>query len=122
MSSKPNGVSNPTGSSLESDIALLQRILQQTESEGDDADVTELLRRLDSADGIARDVESRLDGMIGGLDDLLGALEPDTDATITQESIGMAVVNGEEVASQEETAAVGKESTGIENQKAREDS
>ena len=45
-------------------------------SSGDDeADVAELLRQLESADGIAKGVETRLDDIIGNLDNLLASLE-----------------------------------------------
>ncbi|OBZ70685.1 hypothetical protein A0H81_09181 [Grifola frondosa] len=63
---------------LDSDIALLTSLLEQNGGADDDdaeMDVAELLQRLDTADGIARGMESRLDGIIEHLDHLLGALE-----------------------------------------------
>ncbi|OCH90557.1 hypothetical protein OBBRIDRAFT_793221 [Obba rivulosa] len=95
-----NGVSKPSGGSLDSDLALLSLLLQQSEANGDEGDVIELLRRLESADGIARDVESRLDDMIGGLDSLLGALEPGAEGTIVSQSTSVTVI--EDVGSREE--------------------
>ncbi|KDQ51136.1 hypothetical protein JAAARDRAFT_103360, partial [Jaapia argillacea MUCL 33604] len=40
-----------------------------------DQEVAELLRRLETADGLARGVESRLDSVIDELDGLLASLE-----------------------------------------------
>ncbi|KAH9884632.1 hypothetical protein C8Q73DRAFT_719103 [Cubamyces lactineus] len=78
-SSLPNG--NPpkqsggdSSSSLEADIALLSNLLSQNVDEFD-PDVAEVLRRLEAAEGIAEGVESRLDGIIDHLDNLLSDLE-----------------------------------------------
>ncbi|KAI0652736.1 hypothetical protein C8Q79DRAFT_886428, partial [Trametes meyenii] len=60
--------------SLEADIALLSSLLSQNVDESD-PDVSELLRRLEAAEGIADGVESRLDGIMDHLDNLLGDLE-----------------------------------------------
>ncbi|KAI0352236.1 hypothetical protein OH77DRAFT_1428784 [Trametes cingulata] len=66
-----------TSNSLEADIALLSNLLSQNLDESD-PDVAELLRRLEAAEGIADGVESRLDGIIDHLDNLLGDLETRT--------------------------------------------
>ncbi|KAI0658294.1 hypothetical protein C8Q70DRAFT_934262 [Cubamyces menziesii] len=72
---KQNGGNSP--SALEADIALLSNLLSQNVDESD-PDVTEMLRRLEAAEGIADGVESRLDGIIDHLDDLLNDLETRT--------------------------------------------
>lgn len=59
------GVTNPNGVTADSDREL----------SGDD--LAALLSQLDQANGIASGVESRLDGLIGALDELLGGLESD---------------------------------------------
>ncbi|KAL1950901.1 hypothetical protein VTO73DRAFT_50 [Trametes versicolor] len=78
----PNGTGDKPGnnsSSLEADIALLSKLLSQNVDESD-PDVVELLRRLEAAEGIADGVESRLDGIIDHLDNLLSDLETQTAA------------------------------------------
>jgi hypothetical protein len=76
QASAPASTSN---TSLEGDITLLTSLLSQSASvdEGDieGAELQELLRRLETADGVARGVESRLDEIIGSLDQMLGSLE-----------------------------------------------
>lgn len=73
---KSDGAARPNQSSLQSDITLLQSLLSQDETvEDSDPDITELLRRLEAADGVATGLEDRLDEIIGGLDNLLGTLE-----------------------------------------------
>ncbi|KAI0801475.1 hypothetical protein C8Q74DRAFT_1365072 [Fomes fomentarius] len=70
-------------SSLEADIARLTRLLSGQDDAnanaktdaGADADVEELLRRIEAAEGLADGVEERLDGIIGNLDSLLNDLE-----------------------------------------------
>lgn len=80
-----NGTSKPTSqassrlASLDSDIAFLTSFLAQPDG-SDEHDVEgpelqELLRRLETTDGVAREVESRLDDIIGNLDQMLGGLE-----------------------------------------------
>ncbi|KAI0328472.1 hypothetical protein GY45DRAFT_1326351 [Cubamyces sp. BRFM 1775] len=77
-------------SSLEADIALLSNLLSQNVDESD-PDVAEVLRRLEAAEGIADGVESRLDGIIDHLDNLLSDLEaratPEQGTDATQSSI-----------------------------------
>ena len=85
FSPKMNGTSKPTSQtsngpvSLDGDIALLTSLLAQSngsdERDMDGPELQELLRRLETADGVARGVESRLDEVIGNLDQLLGGLE-----------------------------------------------
>ncbi|KAL0951888.1 hypothetical protein HGRIS_008545 [Hohenbuehelia grisea] len=76
-----NGDSNPTSqppqppdASLEADIAQLTLLLSQDPPD-DDTNIAELLARLESANGMAQGVESKLDGIIGNLDQLLSTLE-----------------------------------------------
>ncbi|KAH9929768.1 uncharacterized protein B0H18DRAFT_174079 [Fomitopsis serialis] len=65
-------------SALDADIALLQSLLSQEHNDEpeSDLDVAEILKRLETADGIAAGLESRLDGIMGSIDSMLGALEP----------------------------------------------
>ncbi|PSS02361.1 hypothetical protein PHLCEN_2v4054 [Hermanssonia centrifuga] len=67
----------PPPSNIQSDIAVLRALLKDGEPGDslDEPDIEELLRRLESADGIARGVEDRLDDVIGNLDGLLESLE-----------------------------------------------
>ena len=87
-----------TSSSLEADIALLSNLLSQNVDESD-PDVAEVLRRLEAAEGIADGVESRLDGIIDHLDNLLSDLEAratseqGTDATQSSTVEEVAVVS-----------------------------
>ncbi|KAF9469592.1 hypothetical protein BDZ94DRAFT_1242786 [Collybia nuda] len=61
---------------LEADIAQLSALLsQESLNNDDDANVVELLQRLESADGVAQGVENKLDGILGKLDSLIGSLE-----------------------------------------------
>lgn len=64
-------------------MALLASILTQsqedTPEDSDDPQVPELLRRLTAADGVAKGVEERLDGIIENLDLLLTALEKESE-------------------------------------------
>ncbi len=65
-------------SSADSDAALLSSLLSQVSSEDlpeDEAELAELLRKLEEADGLAQGMEGRLDTIIGKLDDLLGSLQ-----------------------------------------------
>ena len=64
-----------TKRSLDADIALLGKLLSDDVDESD-PNIEELLKRLEAAEGLADGVESRLDAMIGGLDQLLSDLEP----------------------------------------------
>lgn len=71
-----------TGSTLDADIAMLTSLLATHSGAGDDderdvegPELQEMLRRLESEDGVARGMESRLDEIIGSLDRMLGSLE-----------------------------------------------
>lgn len=78
-SKQTSQASSEPARSLDSDIALLTSLLAQSigsdEHDIDGRELQELLRRLETADGVARGVESRLDEVIGNLDQLLGGLE-----------------------------------------------
>jgi len=68
-----------SNSSLEAAVVSSASILVQTQDhkpdDADDPQVTELLRQLIAADGVAKGVEERLDGIIDNLDILLSSLE-----------------------------------------------
>ncbi|GBE77326.1 hypothetical protein SCP_0101990 [Sparassis crispa] len=70
---------------LQSDISLLTALLAQDQSDENDPDIAELLRRLETADGVAKGVESRLDAIIGDLDSILGTLEPNEQIVVSEE-------------------------------------
>ncbi|KAF7347526.1 hypothetical protein MVEN_01508800 [Mycena venus] len=62
--------------SIEADIAELNELLsKETLDDSEEASVAELLARLESADGVAKGVESKLDALLGNLDSLLAVLE-----------------------------------------------
>ncbi|KAJ3575240.1 hypothetical protein NP233_g1221 [Leucocoprinus birnbaumii] len=75
-------------------MALLASFLTNTQEQppedADDAQVDELLKRLTAADGVAKGVEERLDGIIDNLDLLLTALEKESgnDAEVPPETGG----------------------------------
>lgn len=73
---------SPIPANLSADIALLRSLLKedanQDGADEPDVDIDELLRRLETADGIAQGVESRLDDIIDNLDGLLESLEAQT--------------------------------------------
>jgi hypothetical protein len=81
---EPDSNSDEPNISLESDMATLASLLTQCQdppSEGQehgDSQVAELLKRLTVADGVAKGVEERLDGIIENLDLLLTALEKES--------------------------------------------
>ncbi|KAI9067220.1 hypothetical protein FKP32DRAFT_1588860 [Trametes sanguinea] len=97
-------VNEPNANSLEADIALLSNLLSQ-ETDESSHDVTELLRRLEAAEGIADGVESRLDGIMDHLDSMLSELETRTTAT-QGEGDAKAAVTTTEVEAVEEIAVV----------------
>lgn len=101
----PNGTpSAEPRSTLESDVALLQSLLVEDPNfEESDVNVVELLRRLETADGIATGLESRLDDIMGSLDSMLGALEPKGEI-VEQESV--VVRQGDVVVEEERVVAV----------------
>ncbi|CCL98893.1 uncharacterized protein FIBRA_00900 [Fibroporia radiculosa] len=113
-----NGTTNPANGArpsdqqrtLQSEIALLQSILSQNGPEDAEANVAELLRRLETADGIATGVESRLDEIIGNLDNLIGTLEPGAQLeTITVDQGTAIVQQGERVVQEGHVGAVLKQ-------------
>ena len=59
---------------MESDLAFLQNVLSQEVDASQPEDVEELLKKLEAAEGLAEGMESRLDGIMGNLDKLLGDL------------------------------------------------
>jgi hypothetical protein len=61
--------------SIEIDVAQLKQLLSQEPSAESETEIAELLQRLESVDGMARGVESRLDDVLGNLNDLLASLE-----------------------------------------------
>ncbi|KAJ6463745.1 hypothetical protein DFH09DRAFT_552353 [Mycena vulgaris] len=66
--------------SIEADIAELSELLSKdTLDDAGEASVAELLARLESADGVAKGVESKLDSLLGNLDSLLASLEKSDD-------------------------------------------
>jgi hypothetical protein len=69
--------SSETIVSTASELAFLQQVISSSESteEGTDGDIFELLKRLDSADGVAQGVESKLDKLLDNLEGLLEGLE-----------------------------------------------
>ncbi|KAJ7492269.1 hypothetical protein FB451DRAFT_1388685 [Mycena latifolia] len=66
--------------SIEADIAELSELLSKdTLDDAGEASVAELLARLESADGVAKGVENKLDALLGNLDTLLASLEQNND-------------------------------------------
>ncbi|KAJ7109845.1 hypothetical protein C8R44DRAFT_985892 [Mycena epipterygia] len=66
---------------IEADIAELSELLSKdTLDDAGEASVAELLARLESADGVAKGVESKLDALLGNLDSLLASLEENDDS------------------------------------------
>ncbi|KAK0199085.1 hypothetical protein F5146DRAFT_1022073 [Armillaria mellea] len=73
---------------LDDDISLLNSLLSQDNlDESDEASVAELIQRLESADGVAKGMESKLDDLLGNLDALLVVLEKNEPAQ-KQEEVG----------------------------------
>ncbi|KAF7975197.1 hypothetical protein HWV62_10262 [Athelia sp. TMB] len=70
-------MSAPQMSGLEGDVSQLSALLSQG-TPARDADVTELLRGIETADGMAQGVEKKLDEMLNNLDELLASLESET--------------------------------------------
>ncbi|KAH7927254.1 hypothetical protein BV22DRAFT_1032006 [Leucogyrophana mollusca] len=61
---------------LDADIARLNTLLSRDNlNANEETDLSELLARLESADGVAKGVEDRLDDILGTLDSLLTTLE-----------------------------------------------
>ncbi|KAF8844119.1 hypothetical protein BDN67DRAFT_963212 [Paxillus ammoniavirescens] len=76
----PNGRQSHGVVDLECDVTFLGSLIAESDQNPtNDSELSELLARLDSADGMARGVESRLDEILGTLDNLLTSLEPKDD-------------------------------------------
>ena len=76
ISNKTNDPQVDASENLEADIAQINSFLSQEPSEAEsDANLADLLRKMDAADGVARGVETKLDGMLENLDQLLASLE-----------------------------------------------
>ena len=69
-----NATYDPSDNSLEAHLNTLLSNNSSDDSNGTD-DLMEILARLESADGIATDVEGKLDQLLGTLDNLLTSLE-----------------------------------------------
>lgn len=81
---------------LEADITHLNALLSNgslNDSSGTD-DIAEILAHLESADGVARGIEGRLDELLGTLDNLLTSLEKRDEERI-QENEGTITVKAE---------------------------
>lgn len=75
-----------TKSGLEGDIARLSALLSQG-TPAKEADVAELLRGIETADGMAQGVEAKLDEMLNNLDQLLASLESESTTTEAQPEV-----------------------------------
>lgn len=103
MSNNTNdGTNSPSNSNIDDSLeAHLNALLSNSsldDSNGTD-DLTEILARLESADGIASGVEGRLDELLGTLDNLLTSMEtrddetmPENERTMTIEAEQVAVI------------------------------
>ena len=74
-SDNPAPPAQQQGTALDNDIDSLSSSLSDLLSASEESDVAELLKSIDSADGLARGIESRLDSLLGNLDGLLTTLE-----------------------------------------------
>lgn len=68
-----------------SSASILVQTQDHKPDDADDPQVTELLRQLIAADGVAKGVEERLDGIIDNLDILLSSLESELRSSETLE-------------------------------------
>ncbi|KAG1813997.1 uncharacterized protein BJ212DRAFT_1365002 [Suillus subaureus] len=82
-------LNNRLDSNLEADIAHLNTLLLNGSLDGshETEDLMEILARLESADGMAKGIEEKLDGILGTLDNLLTSLETRDEASITEKTI-----------------------------------
>ncbi|KAG6899826.1 hypothetical protein C0993_006527 [Termitomyces sp. T159_Od127] len=80
---------------LTNDLTRLDALLAKTElSEKEDVDVTELLKRLESAEGIAGKVEAKVDDVLAKLDEIIqgmneqeiAKIENGTDAKVSSDT------------------------------------
>jgi chromosome segregation ATPase len=74
--SNTNGLRDESQASVDADIAELASLIHnELNEETADNSLPEVLRQLDRADNMARSMESRLDDLLGNLDQLLNGLE-----------------------------------------------
>ncbi|ETW86560.1 hypothetical protein HETIRDRAFT_99035 [Heterobasidion irregulare TC 32-1] len=77
--SPQNEASIVNDTTLQADLTFLSSLLsKEGKDDNADVDVVALLRQLETADGVAQGVESRIDGILGSLDALLDSLQPDS--------------------------------------------
>ncbi|KAG6829775.1 hypothetical protein H0H92_003565 [Tricholoma furcatifolium] len=70
---------------ITSDIARLDALLSKTElTEEEDVDLAELLKRLESAEGMAGEVETRVDDILTKLDGIMKELGDHEEASATE--------------------------------------
>lgn len=77
-SNQTNSQKVDASKNLEADISQSSFLSQELSEAESDANLADLLREMDAADGVARDVETKLDDMLENLDQLLASLEPVT--------------------------------------------
>ncbi|KZT08816.1 uncharacterized protein LAESUDRAFT_723765 [Laetiporus sulphureus 93-53] len=106
--------SPPQPGPLLSDIAVLRSFIEQDEQEGADPDIAELLRHLETAEGIAAGVESQVDEIIGNLDEILGTLEAHEQATISNRESTI-IRRGDTVVQEEQATVVVTESVEVQD-------
>ena len=102
------GQTSPLFDGLKADIDLLRSLLKDDTVSGDpdaldESTIQELLQKLETADGIAQGVESRLDDIIDNLDGLLESLEAQTREVTSQDSVGETTAGKETSRIAEET-------------------
>ncbi|KAF9011089.1 hypothetical protein BDQ17DRAFT_1537864 [Cyathus striatus] len=91
-SSKTNGLNDHISSfnDLEAEITEISvRLSRETQvgEESADSNLQDVMEQLSKADGVAKDMENKLDGILGNLDALLASLEDKAqsqEAAVTQ--------------------------------------
>ncbi|KAI0082115.1 hypothetical protein K474DRAFT_825219 [Panus rudis PR-1116 ss-1] len=87
-----------TAATVDADIAFLQSALDRFAKDPvDEQDIAELLRHLETADGIATGVENRLDHILEHLDALLTSLDPEGSGSTSSESDSQRASTNDEV-------------------------
>jgi hypothetical protein len=89
--SPTNGQTTIRSPPLDTDISTLAAALSATSNVSEDRelsgeDLAALLRQLEQADGVAKGVESRLDKLLNGLDQLLGSIGEDDEKGVHEEA------------------------------------